>query len=59
MDTNMPLNSRGMRGLDYGCEDGRFLVSASCVTIPNPDLLSSSETTVNPGIRSWKKHLAG
>jgi hypothetical protein len=39
-------------GIDYRCEDGRFLVSASCVTISNPDSLSSSETGVNPGIRS-------
>jgi hypothetical protein len=35
-------------------EDGCFLVSASCVTISNPDSLSSSETGVNPEIRSWK-----
>jgi hypothetical protein len=34
-----------------------FLVSASCVTISNLHPLSSSETGVNPGIRSWKKHL--
>jgi hypothetical protein len=40
--------------LDYRCEDGRFPVPASCVTISNPDSLSSSETGVNPGIRSWK-----
>ncbi len=39
------------------CEDGRFLVSTSCVASPNPDSLSSSETGVNPGIRSWKKAL--
>jgi hypothetical protein len=42
--------------IDWRCEDGRFPVSASCVTIPNPDSLSSSETGVNLGIRSWKKH---
>jgi hypothetical protein len=40
--------------IDYRCEYGRFPVSASCVTISNPDLLSSRETGVNPGIRSWK-----
>jgi hypothetical protein len=28
----------------------------SCVTIANPDLLSSSEAGVNPAVRSWKKH---
>ncbi len=43
-----------LKGIDYGCEDGRFSVSASCVTISNPDSLSSSETGVNPGIWSWK-----
>jgi hypothetical protein len=36
------------------CEDDRFLVSTSCVTISNPVKLSRSETGVNPGIRSWK-----
>ncbi len=30
-------------------------MSASCVTISNTDLLSSSETGVNPGTRSWKR----
>jgi hypothetical protein len=29
---------------DYRCEDGRFLVSATCVAFSNPDSLSSSET---------------
>ncbi len=38
--------------IDYTCEDGRFLVLASCVTISNLDQLYSSETGVNPGIRS-------
>jgi hypothetical protein len=38
--------------VNYRCEDGRFTVFASCVTISNPDLLSRSETCVNPGIRS-------
>ncbi len=42
----------------FRCENGRFPASASYVTISNPDLLSSSETGVNPGIRSWKKHLS-
>ncbi len=41
----------------YRCEDGRSPVSASCVTISNLDLFSSSSTGVNPGIRSWRKHL--
>jgi hypothetical protein len=38
--------------IDYYSEDGCFAVSASCVTISNPDSLSSSETGVNLGIRS-------
>ncbi len=41
---------------DYRCEHGRFPLSTNCVTIPNPDLLSSSEAGVNSEIRSWKKH---
>ncbi len=32
------------------------MVIFSRVTISNPDFLSSSETGVEPGIRSWKKH---
>ncbi len=40
--------------IDYRCDDGRFPVSASCVTTSNPDLLSSSEKGVNPEIRIWK-----
>ncbi len=40
--------------IDYRCEDGRFSVSASCVTIWNPHLLSSSKTGVKPVIRRWK-----
>jgi hypothetical protein len=32
-----------------------FLVYRSCVTISNRDSLSSSESGVNPGIRSWEK----
>jgi hypothetical protein len=46
------LKNRALRCMDYRCEGGRFLVSGNCVTISNPDLLSSSETGVNPGIRS-------
>ncbi len=38
--------------IDYRSEDGRSPVFASCVTSSNPDLFSSSETGVNPGIRS-------
>ncbi len=44
--------------IDYRCEDGSFLVSASCGTISDPEWLSSSETGVNPGISSRKKHLS-
>jgi hypothetical protein len=38
--------------IDYRCEDGRFPVSTTCVTISNTDMLFSSETEVNPGMRS-------
>ncbi len=38
--------------IDYRCEDGRFTVPASCMTILNHDTLSSSETGVNHGIIS-------
>jgi hypothetical protein len=40
------------RQIEYGCEDGRFPLYASRMTISNPDLLSSSETGVSTGIRS-------
>jgi hypothetical protein len=40
--------------IDFGCEDSRCLVSESWVAISNPDFLSSSETGVNPVMRSWK-----
>jgi hypothetical protein len=40
--------------LDYRSEDGGFRLSESCVTISNPDSLSSRGTEVNSGIRSWK-----
>ncbi len=38
----------------YMCEDCPFMVTASCVTISNPNSLFISETRVNPGIRIWK-----
>jgi hypothetical protein len=41
---------------DYRYEYGRFSVSVSFVTISHTDSLFSSETWINPGIRSWKKH---
>ncbi len=44
--------------IDYKYEHGRFPVSASWATISNTDLLSSIETGVNSGIRSWKKRLS-
>jgi hypothetical protein len=37
--------------IDHRRDDGRFPVSANCVTFSNPDALSSSGTGVNPGIR--------
>ncbi len=44
--------------IDYRREDGRFLVSKSCVRILNPDSLSSSETGVNYRMRSCKMDLS-
>jgi hypothetical protein len=38
--------------IDYRCEDDHFPASASCVTISRPHTHSSSETRVNPRIRS-------
>jgi hypothetical protein len=55
------LNGRRLAGtfllgtIDYRCQDGRSPVSVGCVTIRNPDSLSSSETGVNPGEKSEKK----
>ncbi len=42
--------------IEYKCEDCRFPVSASCVTI-STNSLSSSETGINSGTRSWTNHL--
>jgi hypothetical protein len=47
-----------VRTIEYRCEDGCLPVSARCVTISNLDSFSSSETGVDSGIRSWKKHLS-
>jgi hypothetical protein len=46
--------NRAGGSIDYRCEDNRFLVSARCVTISNPDPLSSTRTGFNHGIRSRK-----
>jgi hypothetical protein len=43
-----------LRTMDYRREYGCFPVSTSCVTISNPNALSSRETWMNVGIRSWK-----
>ncbi len=42
--------------IDNRCEDARFPVPVSCVTILNSDSIFTSERVVNSGIRSWKKH---
>jgi serine/threonine-protein phosphatase PP1 catalytic subunit len=36
--------------IDYSCEDGRFPVFAGCLTISNPNSLSSSESGVDSAI---------
>jgi hypothetical protein len=43
--------------IDYRCEEGNYPVPSSCLTISNPDLLSSSETGVNSEIKKLKKAL--
>ncbi len=40
--------------IDYRCEHSPFPVSASCVTISNPDSLSSSGSEVYFEIKGWK-----
>jgi hypothetical protein len=55
-EVNSCWNGSSLLPIQYRGEYGRFLMSASCVTISNSDLLSSSETRANPGIRSWKEH---
>jgi hypothetical protein len=42
--------------IDYRREVGRSVVPTRCVTVSNPNSLSSNEKEVNPGIRSWIKH---
>ncbi len=42
--------------IKYWCADGCFTVAAGCVTIWNPDSLSSSETGANAGVRCWDKY---
>ncbi len=44
--------------IDNTREDGRFPVSASCVTISNRNPLSRSEKWADHGIRSWKRLLS-
>ncbi len=50
--------SLNYRAVDYRCEGGPLVVSASCLTISNPNSLGSIAKGVNPGIRSLKKHLS-
>jgi hypothetical protein len=42
----------------YRCTDYRFPMSPQAMAFLNQDCLSSSETRVNAGIRSWKLHLS-
>jgi hypothetical protein len=50
--TNAASTIRQLPTIAYRCENSSFPLSASCVTISNPDSLSSSEKKVNPGIKS-------
>jgi hypothetical protein len=45
------IRDKGEVNRDYRCEDGRFQVPASCVTISNLDLHSNSETGFNSGMK--------
>jgi hypothetical protein len=45
----------GNKIIEYISEDGRFLLSASCVTTSNPELFSSSERRVNT--QPWNTQL--
>ncbi len=42
----------------YRCEDGRFPASANCLTISNPESLSSSKKGVKSRNKTLKKHLS-
>ncbi len=44
--------------MEYRCGDGYSPGSTIDVTIMNPESLSSTETGVDPEIRSWKNHLS-
>ncbi len=59
-DTWWQISYRCIRLIDYRCEEGRWLFSYALKLHDNfePYLLSSSETGVNSGMRSWKKHLS-
>ncbi len=59
-----PLKNSGVTACEqivestnYRSEHGHIQVSASCVTVSNPDSLSSSGTGVTPGIRKPRKAL--
>jgi hypothetical protein len=54
--TEISSESCGSVTIDYRCEDGRSLSSASCVTISNPNSLSSSEPGVIPRKEADKKN---
>jgi hypothetical protein len=43
-----------VHSIDCRCDDGRLLASASWLASDNPASLSSCETGVSLGIRSWK-----
>jgi hypothetical protein len=42
----------------YRCADRRFLMSPRGLAVSNTRYLSSSETSVNVGIKGWKWHLS-
>jgi hypothetical protein len=46
-----------VKAKDYRCVDGRFELSECGVLIVNSRSVSSRETEVRNGIKSWKAHL--
>jgi hypothetical protein len=54
---NPPIIDSG-HGIDYGCADGRFLMSPCSMAVSNTKYFYNSETRVNAGIRGWKLPLS-
>jgi hypothetical protein len=53
----LAVNLLTVQIIDYWCDDGHFLVSASWLASANPLWLPCTETGVNLGVRSWKRRI--